>query len=1137
MTRKSGVCVVSTFGWTLRGLVLSVILFSASLAMAQLTRGTISGSVTDQSGAAVPGAAITITNVDTGVTRTTETGATGRYEAPNLPVGNYEVRATLGGFQTSIRAGITLSVGRTAVVDHVLQVGEVAQAVTVTGEAGLVETTTATVSNLVSEEQVVDLPLNNRDLVALTYLQPGVLKVPQGARQGVFSGMGNKLSVAGARQTHNLYLTDGVSSGDLSGNIAGASGGSTGVETIKEFQVITNNYSAEYTSAAGAIVSMITKSGTNAFHGSAFEFLRNDNLDAANFFDNSLGNAKPEFVRNQFGGSAGGPILRDKTFFFASYEGLRERRPTTGEIRMPSADALRGILPGEDPITIDPAVVPYLALYPIPGQGNTLVNDFGDGTVRLSGPTSENTREDYASGKLDHQFANEKLGFVSGTWNYMRSSRVRSGIIADISGDSEDSGSEALESERDSVSASLTSIVSPTALNVLKFGWARTRPAGELPISGEDTANLAFTNKPSIVRMGQLNAGGEVDSIGWRVNGSVYLQNNIAVADDFSLTRGDHSLKFGGVFSRMLSDQVTESSGVNGIWDFREFDAFLLNRPKRLTIWLPPELVRLEDFLGDTSSFSGEIGLRKNHNLTQKSMGVYIQDNWRVRPSLTLNLGFRYSYSTIPKEVNGATSSLRNIAEDTNTTIGPLYGNNPTTRSFSPRFGFAWAPGNQKTSVRGGFGVFYIHPRLYHIRTSLQVSPPFVLSARVDGDSSGNFRRPRISPTTKMDFPNLFFTQGDILAQRTRPDIRPIEFNQKLTYLTRWSLNLQREVGSSWLLSAGYTGSRGVHLWTQQRAEITQWVIKDSKDANAPTVGVFPDNPKPGQFKFFSEDADIVNPNFGVFRPQSPSASSFYHGVALSASQRLTRGLQWQVAYTLSKAIDMASGVTSNGDNLPQGQRGIYYFDNHLKRSLSSADIRNNLVSNFTWTLPEGDLSGIGGALLGGWQINGILTLTDGHPLSVLDEESSEQDDAIGETDLLMANLIPGGNNNPVLGSPNQWFDVNQFIPSACVGATLCKKGDPDFQPGFFGNTGRNTLTSPGLATFDLSLFKNINVTENTRFQFRAEFFNIFNRANFGVPIIDEMFLEDGTPNEQAGEIRETATDSRQIQFGLKFIF
>ncbi|MCH8269006.1 MAG: carboxypeptidase regulatory-like domain-containing protein, partial [Acidobacteria bacterium] len=357
--------------WAGQGLALSIFLFCASLAQAQLTTGTISGTVTDQSGAAVPGTAITITNVDTGIARSLETGPEGRYAAPSLPLGNYEIRASLAGFQTSIRSGIALTVGRRAVVDMVLQVGEVAQAVTVTGEAALVETTSATVSNLVTEEQVVDLPLNNRDLISLAFIAPGVLKVPQRTRQGVFSGMGQKLTVSGARQTHNVFLTDGMSSGDISNNTAGSTGGSTGVDTIKEFQIITNNYSAEYKSAAGAIVSMVTRSGTNAFHGSAFEFLRNDKFDANNFFNNADNRAKPAFNRNQFGGSLGGPIARDRTFFFASYEGLRERKPIPDSIRMPSTAAKMGILPGEDPITPDPKVVPYLALYPVPGQGNT----------------------------------------------------------------------------------------------------------------------------------------------------------------------------------------------------------------------------------------------------------------------------------------------------------------------------------------------------------------------------------------------------------------------------------------------------------------------------------------------------------------------------------------------------------------------------------------------------------------------------------------------------------------------------------------------------------------------------------------------------------------------------------------------
>ncbi len=261
-------------------MALFTFLFCASLAQAQLTRGTIAGTVSDQSGAAVPGAAITITNTDTGATRQSETGANGRYEAPNLPVGNYEVSATLPGFQTSVRTGIGLSIGRTAVVDMVLQVGEVAQTVTVTEEVAFVETRTATVSNLVDAQKVEDLPLNNRDLTQLAYLQPGVLKVPRG-RAGVFSGMGDTLSVAGARGTQNVFLLDGISNSDFSGNAQGASTSYIGAETVKEFQIITNNYSAEYKSSAGAIISAVTKSGTNALHGSLFEFIRNDNFDAA----------------------------------------------------------------------------------------------------------------------------------------------------------------------------------------------------------------------------------------------------------------------------------------------------------------------------------------------------------------------------------------------------------------------------------------------------------------------------------------------------------------------------------------------------------------------------------------------------------------------------------------------------------------------------------------------------------------------------------------------------------------------------------------------------------------------------------------------------------------------------------------
>ena len=425
--RGAGRWIVAAGG---RSFVLGVVLLSASVALAQLTTGTISGSVSDPSGAAVPGATVTVKNVDTGISRTTTSGPAGRYEAPNLPVGHYEVSAVASGFRTSVRSGIELTVGRNAVVDHALQVGEVTQAVTVTGEATFVETTTSTVSQLVDEQKVEDLPLNSRDLTQLTYLQPGVLRVPQRVSDSdPLGGAGSKLSVGGARSTQNLYLLDGVPNGDLSGNPQGVSGSYIGAETVKEFQIVTNNYSAEYKSVAGAIVSAVTKSGTNTFHGSGFWTLRNDNFDAAKWEDNALGRSKPEFKRNQFGGSLGGPVIRDKTFFFGSFEGLRERRGTTDSVTLPSPRALQGFYldanDQEQRRTPDPGIVPYLGLYQQLAAPLTLVKDFytspGDKieSAQYAGPLHRPVTSDFVAFRLDHQLTSSHL--LSGTYKDRKS--------------------------------------------------------------------------------------------------------------------------------------------------------------------------------------------------------------------------------------------------------------------------------------------------------------------------------------------------------------------------------------------------------------------------------------------------------------------------------------------------------------------------------------------------------------------------------------------------------------------------------------------------------------------------------------------------------------------------------------------
>src|SRR5919109_1389123 len=408
------------------GFVLIALLLEHLPAFAQLTTGTISGTVIDQTKASLPGAEVNIRNLGTGLLRTVFTNENGRFEAPNLPIGDYEVTAALQGFGMAIRRDLQLTVGRTIVIDLTLPLASVQQEVVVTGAAPLVEVTSATVSNLIDARRVEDLPLVNRDLTQLTYLQPGVVRIPTSGTQGVFGGMGDKFSVAGARGTQNLYLLDGVSNADMSGNAQGSSGALMGAETVQEIQIVTNNYSAEYRSAAGGIVSAVTKSGTNTFSGSVFEFYRNDALDAPNYFDKKFNRPKPDLERNQFGFSLGGPIMRNRLFFFGSYEGLREDQGRTDTALVPSVNARQGRLANGRTVAVNPRMTRYLELYPVPGQGNTVVENFGD-TVLIAGPLNTTTDNNFALGKIDYQATGGHT--LSGTYNFDRGERSPFGIM------------------------------------------------------------------------------------------------------------------------------------------------------------------------------------------------------------------------------------------------------------------------------------------------------------------------------------------------------------------------------------------------------------------------------------------------------------------------------------------------------------------------------------------------------------------------------------------------------------------------------------------------------------------------------------------------------------------------------------
>ncbi|MGH9785495.1 MAG: TonB-dependent receptor domain-containing protein, partial [Terriglobia bacterium] len=662
-----------------------------------------------------------IRNVATGVSRRIESNALGRYSAAALPAGNYEVSVSLAGFQTLVRSGIELTVGRNAVVDLALQVGEVTQAITITGEASHVETTTATVSNLVDEKRVLEIPLNNRDLTQLAYFQPGVLKVPQQGNydygNAFVGGLGDKLSVGGARGSQNVYLLDGVSNADHSGNAQSTSGSYSGAETVEEFQIITNNYSAEYPSKPGAIVSAVTKSGTNAFHGSLYEFLRNDNLDAFKWEDKIIPDVvpeKPEFKRNNFGGSLGGPIMRDRTFFFGSYEGLRERISVSRTLDVPTADGRLGILgrnpdgtPKRLPVPVAPQVRPYLNVWPLPGErGHNLITDYNDGRALVGATQRNGINDDFATIKVDHQFASQRKGFLAFTYSFSDGNRD---VFAPLSSDA----NLFYLSRRHVISARHTSILSPTMLNEFVFGHTRTASTEDIQLDYDfqnvNGANLVFV--PEKTTMGVIDVA-DIAGIGdfFDERGETNRTRVFTFKDSVSLTRPSHTIKFGGEinYSRY---PYRDSARTAGGFAFLSLEDFLTAKPRSFRIAVPAGV----PVLGEPVQRIYDWDVR------QSTFGFFLQDNWKVRPSLTLNLGLRYEFQTLPQEANNNWYALRNLT-DTRLTRGQAF-TNPTLRDFSPRIGFAWAPGSQ-TSLRGGFGIYYDLLGLYHYEFSTSHMPP-----------------------------------------------------------------------------------------------------------------------------------------------------------------------------------------------------------------------------------------------------------------------------------------------------------------------------------------------------------------------------------------------------------------------------
>jgi Carboxypeptidase regulatory-like domain/TonB dependent receptor/TonB-dependent Receptor Plug Domain len=1143
---------------------------------AQIVGATLSGTVTDGTGAIVPNVHVSIKATATGITRDITVDTVGFYTATNLLPGNYEVTFSASGFATQVSSGVNLTVGAQQVLNVSLRVGQISQQVTVTGEAPTVELASSALNAVVEAPTIVGLPLNGRSWTDLASLQPGVAgvetQVPFGDSGRGNRGFGAQIIISGARPTQNNYRLDGISLNDYSnGGPGSVLGGNLGVDAVEEFSVLTSTFSAEYGKTSGGVVNAISRAGTNQFHGNAYEFLRNSALDARNFFDPPT---IPAFHRNQFGSSIGGPIRKDKTFFFGDYEGIRQSKgvgkldtvpslaargigpsgqptvalvcflapnappPCTPNTPLP-AQGQPGAAPNPDPTThIDAAVLPYLlGMYPLP-NGPAIA---GTDTANFNFVGHRIVREDFFTIRVDHHFSQKDSVF--GTYMFDRTpftSDEPLGVV--LLG--------AL-TKRQIVAIEETHSFTQNLVNTVRLGYNRdtvdnNQPVAAILPAAADHSLAAipgrYANACLCPNVGTFMEGGLGGTPTY-----LYRWNSYQVYDDAFLTRGRHSLKFGFGYERDQDNQLVTGDR-NGQFSFGSMQALLTNRPNKIRI-TPP-------------------GLLTERSLRQSIVGAYLQDDWRFRPSLMLNLGLRYEMSTVPFDTQGQTATLYNLTDPQPhcgrlvtgcVAAGPFF-YNPTLRSFAPRVGFAWDPfpngsAKGKTAVRGGFGIFDSLPLMYQYLTLIGQVAPFYELIAASNLPVGSF------PSGAYNFVT---TPGN---GKSTPQYASLEPHPHRNYVMQWSLNIQRELTHDLTATVGYVGTHGVH----------QPFRVDDADQVMPTLTsagyLYPQVDSGGNKCIANTQCAAttgnppakLNDNAGDIRYLNWAASSSYHALQVGVVKRLNHGFQIQGSFTWGKSIDNNSGVIA-GDQFSNSISSMDWFDLHLSRGLSDYNVGRTLVINATWLVPS--IKSLSGPLawpLNGWQLSAVFKANDGVPFSALfGAQGPDPRGTLSSDDYAYPSGVAGCNpidlnfrNNPngplyinpktscftVPMAPNQAFwNANCDPAPPSVGAALAPGDLSCFN--LRGNVGRNTLIGPGLTNLDFSVFKNNyirRISESFNVQFRAELFNIMNHANFNVPSLGDgntnMLNGDGTVNGGAGLLTQTTTDPREIQFAIKVIW
>ena len=1054
---------------------------SVSVAHAQFAQ-TISGRVQDAVGAAVSGATVTVKSLETAATRTTATDDTGNFRILSVSVGPQEVRTEKEGFKAAVRSGINLEVGQEAVVNLQLEVGELLQEVRIVADAPIVDTTTAQVSGLVGEREVKDLPLNGRSFDNLIALNSGAINYSSMKSANTTTSSGNTFSVAGRRTGDNLVLLNGIEytgTSQLAVTPGGVSGGLLGIDAIREFNVLTGTYAAEYGKRAGAQVTVVTQSGGNQLHASVFEFLRNSALDARNFFDQG---PVPPFQRNQFGGAAGGPLRKDRLFFFANYEGFRQHLGLSNVGVVPDQQARQGFLPNASGVysevpNLNRAMLPFISFWPEPNGGGLLVNGLPSGIALSYNHPKQSIQEDFGTVRSDYTLPNQDS---------------LSAVYTMDTGDSMTPASDTLFATRLALHMQVlsfheTHIISPRILNTFSAGFSRAAYNIDSVPQATFAPGLSFVTGagPGGISIGGGTTGAAITGAG-ASNSNVWNRRNLfTYTDSLKIASGRHQIATGVWFQRLHHNDHT-ASRTQGQATFTTLQTFLQGIVNNFQVVPNPTEVGWRSWFG----------------------AWYVEDSMRLRRNLTFRAGIRHEFTTGWNEVAGRASNYIADAQSvllTDPRVGPTtFTKNNGKRLLGPRVALAWDPaGNGKTAIRAGFGIYYtLIDNLAFLLNSL---PPYNGSVTFTGSlfsflpiTHGVQPPPACGPLAPARC-SIFAPQG-------------VEAAAKTPTVNVWNFTLEQPLGPTMAVRAGYAGSFGYHgLLSVDPNTIAAQVCASPTGCAAGGISTTPTTVR--QNTRHVPVGMRPNPYLSAGFFWYTEGNSSYNALQLELLRRLSRGLQFRANYTWSKNLDLNSGLTgAQAQNQPQ----MVMDRNDLRRDWGPSALTPSHQASISahYELPFGKANKI----ISGWQLNGIATLLSGFPFTPQIGTNRSGDGNTRNPD--RPSLKPSFSGPVLLGKQTQWFDPNAFILP---------------EVGTWGDLGRGTLRGPGLAEVDLSLFKNIAVSEKTNVQFRTEFFNAFNHTNLGTP--NPIVFSGGGINPSAGLITVTATTARQIQFGLKVIF